>query len=444
MGSNLFRKVMGTDYEHGIVVLCDQAIVSLTNFATAVIVGRACGKTELGAYTLAWSVITIVSGISSRLTSTPYMVYGPQLSRSQRSSYLTSVCLHQLLCSTVSASFIAIGVLLLSSNRVISGDIEKIMMTTAAVIVSITLREFIRSISFADMTPRWALCVDLVASLGQMTGIVLLLKHGTLAAFHVLMMLGISSAVAVVLWASCHKTVLRLEWTRCFRDLRVSWKLGKWVLGSGLLWQLANYLYPWMIAAFHGTSVTGVWAACCGVVAIGNPIWMGLGNYLLPRVSSVYAISGVTAMRRYVRRSSILLAVSLLPFVIMLTVYGERSVERIYGGAYSGTGVIVAILALNLVVASLATPYAQALFTLENASADTLSNVVGVSVLFAMGILAVRSHAAVGAAATMLASSSIGVVIRMGAFARSTHRHMTSTSGLTGAHTRIAITASNP
>ena len=63
----------------GIIALFDQGVVSITNFATAVMIGRVCGKAELGVYSLAWTLITVATGIISTLISAPYTVFGPQL-----------------------------------------------------------------------------------------------------------------------------------------------------------------------------------------------------------------------------------------------------------------------------------------------------------------------------------------------------------------------------
>jgi O-antigen/teichoic acid export membrane protein len=406
----------------GLFALCDQGLVSATNFATAVVIGRACGKAELGVYTLAWTLITLATDVSGMLTTTPYTVFSPQLKRSRRRRYLGSILVHQLLLSLIFALAMAAGALLSSWKGWLSHGLSNVMMITAGVIVFIGLREFVRRVSFAELKLGWALSVDVVACLAQAGGLLLLLHFDTLTASRTFILLGISSAAAAAGWLVLNRRAFRTE-TRLFgQDLKRNWSFAKWVLGSGILSTIARYLYPWVLAAFHGISVTGVWAACAAIVALGNPAILGLGNYILPKISNIYAASGVTAMRRDVRRFSILFAAVLLPAVLVLAVGGERIVTGVYGSAYAGNASILLLLGLNMLVNSLTNPYSQGLFSLGCAKADTLVNVVWVTLLFTAGVAAVRSYAALGAAAALFVSSCVTAAIRVGVFDREVRR----------------------
>jgi len=65
-------------------------------------------------------------------------------------------------------------------------------------------------------------------------------------------------------------------------DFKLNWAFGKWITASGVVWTFNNNLYPWLLTAFHGTSMTGMWAACFGVVAMANPLFLGIQNYFGP------------------------------------------------------------------------------------------------------------------------------------------------------------------
>jgi O-antigen/teichoic acid export membrane protein len=177
-----------------------------------------------------------------------------------------------------------------------------------------------------------------------------------------------------------------------------------------------------MLAVFHGTSVTGEWAACAAIVAMCNPAVLGLSNYALPRISNVYASSGSAAMRRSVNRFSLLFVLLLLPVVLTLGAYGERIVIGVYGVAYAGSATVLFLLGLNMLVNTLTNPYSQGLFNLDSAKADTLINVLWVVLLFTVGIVAVKSYAATGAAVALLMSSSITAAVRIGVFTRKVDR----------------------
>jgi O-antigen/teichoic acid export membrane protein len=123
-------------------------------------------------------------------------------------------------------------------------------------------------------------------------------------------------------------------------------------------------------------------------------------------------------MRRSVHRASLLFAALLLPVVIILTLGGDRIVMGVYGKSYSGNAVVLFLLALNMLINSSTNTYSQGLFSLKSAKADTLVNLVWVVLLFTIGIVAIRTYAALGAAVTLLVSGVLTSVIRIAVFVR--------------------------
>jgi O-antigen/teichoic acid export membrane protein len=406
----------------GLFAICDQGVVSLTNFATGVIIGRMCGRAELGIYALAWTLMTQATEFSATITATPYTVFSPQLSRNQRKLYLGSVLTHQLLLSMIFALVIAAGAALGLWRGLLSYSLTSVITTTACAIPFIGLREFVRRVSFAELKVSLAFLVDGIACLAQAGGVLLLLHFSALTASRTYTLLGISSALVAGGWLFLHWGAFRVDARLCGEDLKRNWCFSKWVLGSSLLFTFVTYLYPWLLAAFHGTSVTGTWAACSAIVALGNPLSLGLSNHVGPQIHNVYAKSGPAAMQRCVYRSSLLFAMLLLPVLLLLVGGGERIVAGVYGKEYAGSSGVVILLALNMFISALMYPFSRGFFSLDRAKVDTLINIVAFILLLAVGIAAVKSHSAFGAAATLLASSAVAAVIRIGAFAREIRR----------------------
>jgi O-antigen/teichoic acid export membrane protein len=404
-------------YRPSVAALFDQGLVSITNFATALLIGRVCGKPELGVYTLAWTLLSMVTELSGALITTPYTVFGPQMSQFRRSRYLGSIFVHQLVLSIIFGLVIVTGTVLGSWCGWIPRGLTNVFSTTASAVVFVSVKEFVRRVSFAELRVGSALLVDTMACVAQVAGILLLFHLGALNVSRTFAVLGISSALAAGVWLWQQRRAFRFESRVYEQDLRRNWRFAKWVLGSGLLSAIARYLYPWMLATFHGTSVTGAWAACAAIVAMCNPVVLGLSNYALPRISNVYARSGSAAMRRSVNRFSLLFVVLLSPVVLTLGAWGERIVTGVYGMAYAGSAAVLFLLGLNMLINTMTNPYSQGLFNLDSAKADALINALWVGLLFTVGIVAVRSYAAIGAAVALLASSSITAGVRIGVFA---------------------------
>src|SRR5262245_49170720 len=86
-GSSLVRK-------SGLSVV-DQAVVSGTNFATSVLLGRFALQEELGVYYLALSIIYFARGIQEQIVSAPYMIYCGRKEGRELAEYAGSSLVHQ-------------------------------------------------------------------------------------------------------------------------------------------------------------------------------------------------------------------------------------------------------------------------------------------------------------------------------------------------------------
>jgi O-antigen/teichoic acid export membrane protein len=404
----------------GFLALCDQGVVSLTSFLTALAIGRWAGKSELGLYAVCWTLTIVASEVSAALITTPYTVFGPQMGKKERSRYLGSMLMQQLALSTVMAAVIFSGVVV-ASSRGASDALVRAAGVTAAAIVFMGLREFARRICFADLKVALALVLDVAACFAQIAGMVLLWRSGRLSASSVFILLGGLSIAVTMAWLLLYRTNLCVQRHYWMSGLKHNWDFAKWVLAGGFTMAMAMQLYPWLLTVFHGAEVTGVWAACYAVGALGNPVLVGLGNYLGPKISNVYAADGTRATQRYVYRSSMLLAALLLPFVVALLFFGGRIMTKMYGAAYGGNGLVVALLGLNVLVVAFNFPYSRGLFALRAARADMLVNVAAIALLFTVGIAAIKTHDVAGAAAALLLSTIVTTAIRVVVFASVAH-----------------------
>ena len=402
----------------GLLALCDQGLVSVTNFLTTMIVARVCGRADLGVYTLVLSVAALTTGLSATMITTPYMVLGRQMSVCRRRRYLGSLLIHQLSLSSVLAVAVFAAALVTAWTGGMSAKTAGVIAPAAALLICANLREFARGCSFADLNTGDALLVDIGVCLVQAIGLALLFYSRAMSVSGVLLAVSGASGCAACVWLLLSRRRVRCDLRLCRADLQTSWRFSKWVLGSALAWQGATYLYPWLLAAFHGTAATGIWAAASGIVAIANPLLLGLNNYLSPKIATVCAARGPREMGRYIRRASFLCGGMIVPFTLAAAIWGGRAVLGIYGNSYAGTGTTVLLLALAMQVNAFANPYAQGLFNLQQAKADMMINIVSVALLFLAGVPAARAHATEGAAGAICFSSCVVAAIRGAYFSR--------------------------
>jgi O-antigen/teichoic acid export membrane protein len=401
----------------GLLSLGDQAVASITNFATGVIIARASSKEQFGLYMLGFTLILLVTDLQTSLIATPYMVYAPRLKGKAHALYGGSTLIHQLVFSFLTMIGLACGAF---ATRFGVGPpgLGSVLWALAAVVSLVMLREFVRRICFAGLQLRTVFVFDTCIAIGQIGGLLLLAHFGLLSATVAYWLIGSVCGIGALWWLRLNRRSYNLRLDESVADLKRNWAFAKWVFASGLLSTASTNLYPWLIAFFHGTAAAGVFAACLGVVSASNPILLGIQNLIGPKIAHEFATNGPRALRRMVLKISagLALPISLLTLVLML--WGGRFIALLYGHRYAGNGAVVAVLALNILITAVGFAFSRALFAIERADLDFWLNVVTIFIMVTLGLALVRAYGPLGAAFGLLGANLVTQTIRAGAFLR--------------------------
>ena len=401
----------GAPVRKGSAALVDQAVFSATNFLTGIIVGRSCTKEQFGLFSLGFSIWLFVMSLQTWLIMTPYMVYSPRLEPGELACYTGSTLMHQAAISLLALVALALGAALLGLGVGPRG-LAPVVWTLAAVISFILLREYIRQISFANFRYHIALLLDVVVSVAQLGGLLLLSSLGLVSASSPYWVIGAACALAASGWLVSLRSSFSLHLGRAIADFSLNWKFGKWVFAGGLLWVLGMELYPWILTACHGSSATGVWAASFGVASVANPLLFGLMSFFGPYLARSYAEGGAPGLRRGLFRSCTCSTLMVAPLSLALLVYGEPLLVGLYGRQYAGHGAVVSVLALNLLVSSFAFSFSKALYAMERDDQDCDVNLIALFVLATLGLWLVKTLGPVGAACGLVAGNSATAAAR--------------------------------
>ena len=401
----------------GILSLADQAVASATNFLTGVIIGRSGSKEELGLYMLGLSLILLMTDLQTSLITTPYMVYAPRLKAKAHALYTGSTLIHQLVFCLI----VMVGVLcgMVAVNHGIgSKALGPVLRALVVVIALIMLREHARRVSFARLKLRTAFIFDTCIAIGQIGGLLVLAYFGLLTASRAFWVIGSVCGIAVLGWLWSDRGFYDPRFSQSLADFRKNWIFGKWVFASGLVWAVSMNLYPWLLATFHGVGSAGVWAACMGVVSVGGPVMVGIQNLAGPKIAHVYAAEGHIALRQLVFRLTAIVAAPISLLCLVTFIVGGRLVVLMYGRQYGGHGLIVSVLALNLLVSAIAFPFSRALFAADRADLDFFVNFTALFIMLTVGLWLVRAFGPLGAAWGILGANVSTSVVRAIAFLR--------------------------
>jgi O-antigen/teichoic acid export membrane protein len=281
----------GREARKGAVALADQAVASGINFLAGVAVGRTCSKEEFGLYALGFTVVVFLLNLQNTLVTLPYTINYPDLPGEGKTGYTSSSLLHHLAFSALcSAALFPAGWALAASGG--PDGLARVLQALAIGIPFLLLREYSRQINFAWLRVRSALAVDLATAAIYLGGLFYLGSRQELSAARTFLLSGAACLLAAVGWLLRTRREFSFGSARPVPDFLRNWKLSRWPLAALFANLASMQLYPWFLAGFHGTEVTGVFSACMGTILLVNPFVIGMGNYLGPRIVHAHALEG--------------------------------------------------------------------------------------------------------------------------------------------------------
>ncbi len=396
--------VAGARTNKGLISLGDQMVASATNFLTGIIIARTCSKEEFGLYMLCFSIVVFVLEVQTALISSPYMVYSPRLEGRRHAAYMGNSLFQQFLLIVLVVLGLCAG-LALAVRGVGPEGLSPVLPALILVIWALMLREFIRRICFAGLEMMTAFFVDTAVALVQLSSLLLLAYFNRLTAGTAYYGIGLACGLTCAGWFFLRRSSFSFRNSHIKEDFKKNLSFGKWMFASCLLWALGMNLYPWLLAFYHGTGATGVWAACYGVIAIANPLLLGIQNFLGPKIVESCTADGREGLTRFVKKVTLYYVLIILPLALFLCLFGDRLVVLFYGEKYGGNGRVVAVLALYLLTLAGAFTLSRALLALEQARIYFMANIVPLVVMLTLGLYLVKQLGVIGVAFGLLAGA---------------------------------------
>jgi O-antigen/teichoic acid export membrane protein len=429
--TGILRRVVGRALELGhrattdpllqksVLSVFDQAIVSGTSFATSIIIGRICGRSELGVYALALSVVLFARGIQEQLVIAPYMIYCGRRKGAAAASYAGSSLVHQLLILLATCICLAA----LGATGLGPQLVQPLVGLLLLVAPLLLLREFVRQMSFARLEISAAIATDALIAALQLGGLLLLSRWGMLDVRLALVVMAVSCGLATLVWLVGWRRPVHVTLAAVKSDWRHNWTFSRWALASHLLACSTPLVMPWVVAFTDGEAATGILSACSTLVGLSNMFMMGLANFLSPRAAHAFADGGLPELKSVLRKTGLLFAVTLGAASLGGFVFGEWLATLVYGPSFSGTGAIVGVLATSLLCNSMSVTCGNGLWAMERPNASFRADVISLVVTIVATALLIPPLGTIGAALALLAGTLCDAVVRYWAL-RSVMREM--------------------
>jgi O-antigen/teichoic acid export membrane protein len=403
---------------HGFWVMCDQGVVSLASFVSAVIVGRICGQYELGIYSLAVTMFWLAAGIPNALVWTPYTSHAARLTSGRREVYAGSVTLHTVLIAVaIAAVALLVGIVPLPVLRRAEW-LAPMCLALVPFTILMIVREHVRRLHLADLRTRELVAIDVPIAVAQVAVLMALAYVNRLSATTALLAVAATCSLAA-LWLARNAERFDYRPRRAVVHWSFNQRFGRWLLFVTFAWLLGDASYRWMVGSIHGLEALGRFAAAQSIVLALNPVLLTLNNLAQAWSAREYARGGRPAVKQFALRTTLLVGVGAGLGFAVLAVCGGTLVRLMYGGEFAGLGRVAAALALGMFAHAMFLPVDAALVALRRGNAMLLAAVVRLVLAVGCGVMLVWWRGLEGVGYAMAISSVASAAIEWYALVRS-------------------------
>jgi O-antigen/teichoic acid export membrane protein len=304
----------------------DQALSSLTNVALSIVVARAVGVEEFGAFSLAVITFAFVIGLCRGLISDPFVIRYSAAGEEERRAAAGRAAGAALTFGVAS------GLICAGAGLLLGSDLRMALVALAISLPGLMLQDTWRHVFFAASRPAHAALNDGVWTVVQFVLLVPLVAAGSTSVFWFTLAWG-GAALAAALVGAVQARVLpapaaTAAWLHETRDINLRMALD-FALNMGAI-NLAIYL----VTGIVGLAAAGALRAAQVLLGPLNMLFGGLSSFALPMMSRE-AGAGHSLVRSAVLCSSAIGSIATV-WVVTLVLLPDSLGRRLLGASWAG------------------------------------------------------------------------------------------------------------
>ena len=369
--------------------IVDQALSSLSNLLLSVLVARAVGAEDFGAFTVSFAVYSVIVLLSRALLGQPLGIrYADADERGARAAAGAST-------GAAAVTGILVAALVCGVALAIGGELGAVLMVMAAFLPGLLVQDVWRLAFFAQGRPQLAALIDGLWSVLLAAGVALLVLGGVHHAAPYVLAWGAAATLAAVVGALRGRAAPQVSGAWAW--VRSHWTMTRFLLFEQLLTQGA---YQGSLMLIGGVGSLSAVAALRGAqVALGPVAMLSVSAmaFAVPELARRSWLSAAQRLRIALAAGAVLAVLGILWGVLVL-VLPDAVGEQVLGDSWSG---VRTVLLASLVgqVASLFTSGATYVVYSRGATAAAFGVNATVAVLLVvLGLTGLVLHGAVGAA----------------------------------------------
>ncbi|GAB2870467.1 hypothetical protein [Nocardioides pacificus] len=383
----------------------DQLVASSTNALLSIVVARSVDAIEFGAFALAFLVFAFAVGLVRALVTDPLLI----------SHSGDEPAAQRLACARAAGASLVLGAMagaLCLVGAVVAPEAPgRVLQALAFVLPGLLLQDAWRRAFFALGRPRATFVNDLVWSVLQLSGVLLLIQAGQLEVAPLVLAWGVSGGLAAALGClqirRAPRPVQGMRWL--WEQRALGGRLGTDFLISQGVFTVALAV----ISATAGLAVVGAIRAAQVLLAPVQVMLLALSSLALPLLAT--ARVDAPRFRRVLRAITVAGAGCTALYCLPLLLIPDSVGWRLMGASWVGAESVLPLLSAQMLLIAVATGPALALKALARATALLRVSVIQAPILLVASVAGAELGRAPGAAAGFVLAHVVGTWVILGA-----------------------------
>jgi O-antigen/teichoic acid export membrane protein len=387
--------------------ITDQALSSGGMFLVNIALARTQSKEEYGLFALSYSAFTFLAGLHNAAILETYTIYGSgrysrNFSQYERLMWRSNV----VLCLIFTLVLLLIWRIVAWSAPALASRSLLGMALTCGLLLS---GMFVRQTLYIRRRPDLAARFSLVFFTALAILLWLFMHTGNLSGFSTFLIVGLAWICAGLYFlrdlpgGGAGRSFTELEpkyWSE-------HWKYCRWVLVTGLVFQLTNQAFYWLVGGILSAAQVADLRAMYLVVAPVDQLFIATATLVLPIMAFRYASRQIGQLISLWRLYGIVNVLVTGGFAALVCVFGRALIHVLYRGRFDDASVLLPILAFVSVAMVIGHSANVALKSIERPNMVFWGYVASGAATFLAGIPLVIHFGLRGAAYGMLLSAGV-------------------------------------
>ena len=317
-----------------ISVVVDQGLMSIITLLTTIVLVRTYDKVDYADLVLLFSITLFVLGFQSSIISKPYAISFNDYEPSAKNSYFQF---------NLNLKFIFTILVCLVFPLLYSVSFERwnwlFFSLYLLYIIAYSSYYFIRETLLSERKTKENLIYGIICSFSFII-LLLCIYLFQIRDIKVYLIIASSIYLAIVLFYYIkYKEKGQISKIQFVKYWKSNWHLGRWLLGSNLLFYISANIYPWFLLYLSTKDNIAIYAVLMSVAGLINPVLIALSSYLLPLF--VLSNADYKSVRDLTRKWQFVFGAMALILVFVGFFMGQDIVVLLFGEQYNGLGLLV-------------------------------------------------------------------------------------------------------